>query len=86
MTVRPIKTARSLQILHEIEQIPPAYRERTSASVYRARMFLIGLTLTCDVHVRIDRTCKDGRADRGLRCKDNESVQTEYEKKKKHKM
>ena len=40
MIARPIKTARSLQILHEIGQIlPHQYRERTSASVYRARMF-----------------------------------------------
>ena len=49
MVARLVKTARSLQILHEVGQIPPAHRERTSASVYRARMFLIGLTLTCDV-------------------------------------
>ena len=40
MIARPIKRARSLHILHDIGQIlSHQCRERTSGSVYRARMF-----------------------------------------------
>ena len=50
MIVRPIKTARSLQILHEIGQIPP-HQRTTSVQGKKppCKNVLIGLTLPRDV-------------------------------------
>ena len=81
MIARPIKTARSLQIFHEIGQIlSHQYRERTSASVILScKNVLIGLTSTCDVSREKYRT--SDRAHKGLRCKENESIPIEHQKK-----
>ena len=51
MIARLLKTARSLQILQEIRQIP--YHQRVQEKNFRlglsCKNVLIGLTLTCDV-------------------------------------
>ena len=50
MISRPIKTARSLQILHEFAQIPPyLHSGKELPPRFIVRECLIGLTLTCDV-------------------------------------
>ena len=85
MIARPIKTARSWQILHEIGQIlSHQYRERTFVSVV-----LIGLTLTCDVSREKYRTCKGRRAaepTEDLDARKMEAFQLNTKKRKKHKM
>ena len=53
MIDRLIKTVRSLQILHEIGQIPPGDFTSVQGKNFRVGLscknVLIGLTLTCDV-------------------------------------
>ena len=86
MIARPIKTARSWQILHEIGQIlSHQYTERTFASVA-----LIGLTLTCDVSREKYRTCRRGRRaaepTEDLDTRKMEAFQLNTKKRKKHKI
>ena len=87
MIARLIKTARSLQILHEIGQIPTHQPTSVQGKNFRlglpCKNVLIGLKLTRDVSHENDQTCKDGRADRGLTCKENRSISIEYQKKQK---
>ena len=75
MIARLIKTARSLQILQKIGQIP-SHKRSTLISIrgLSCKNVLIGLTLTCDV----SREKWWNVADRGLGCKENRSIPIEW--------
>ena len=76
MNASLLKTARSLQILQEIGQIPS--HQRVQAKNFRfglsRKNVLIGLTLTRDV----SREKWWNVADRGLGCKENGSIPIEW--------